>query len=174
MTIFTIGHSTRSFQALVRLLRAWDIELVADVRTAPRSRRNPQFNAVALARALAAAAISYERLPGLGGWRRPRSDSPNTGWRVASFRGYADYMRTDEFAHALEILIERARMRVTCVMCAEAVPWRCHRSLIADALAVRGWDVQHILSEHDARPHAITSFAHVTGTSITYPAGPGV
>jgi len=166
--MWTIGHSTRTLGALLALLRAHGIERVVDVRRFPRSRRHPHVNADALARDLPAAGIAYRHLPGLGGFRRPRADSHNTGWRNASFRGYADYMETAEFAGHLETLLEEARAGRTAIMCAEAVPWRCHRSLIADALVARGVEVRHILGPQRAEPHALTTGAHVNGTRVVY------
>lgn len=172
-TLFTIGHSTRSLKDFIALLAAWDIRLLADVRTVPRSRRNPQFNEDTLPAALHNAGIDYVRLPALGGWRRPRPDSPNTGWRLDSFRGYADYMLTDEFVLALGELISRACAgRNLAFMCAEAVPWRCHRSLIADALTARGYEVRHIMGPGKAQPHRMTPFAVVHDRRITYPPMP--
>ena len=168
-TMFTIGHSTRSIADFVSLLHARDIELLADVRTAPRSRRNSQFNTENLAPCLATASIAYVQLPALGGWRRPRANSPNTGWRHASFRGYADYMMTADFRNALDGLIALGCEQRLAFMCAEAVPWRCHRSLIADALVARGYDVRHIVSATKADSHRMTPFARVEGGSVTYP-----
>lgn len=168
-TIFTVGHSTLPVERFVALLQAYDIETLADIRTIPRSRHNPQFNADALKASLEKENIAYVPMPALGGLRHARKDSPNTGWRNASFRGYADYMQTDAFADALAKLIEIAGKRRTAIMCAEAVPWRCHRSLVADALLVRGVPVIEILGESNHRSHALTAFAHVGGTSITYP-----
>jgi uncharacterized protein (DUF488 family) len=168
--LFTIGHSTRPFDEFVAMLRAWEIEALVDVRTAAGSRRHPQFNAAALESELPRAGIAYERMPALGGFRRPRADSPNSGWRNASFRGYADYMETSEFRAALDTLIDRARDARLVIMCAEAVPWRCHRSLIADALVARGCLVRHITSGTRAGEHHLTPFAHVDGASVTYPA----
>lgn len=167
--MFTIGHSTRSFEDFVSLLHGRNIELLADVRTAPRSRRNPQFNTGNLATSLPLAGIAYVRLPELGGWRRPRADSPNTGWQHASFRGYADYMLTSDFRSALDGLIALGCEHRLAFMCVEAVPWRCHRSLIADALVARGYDVRHIVSAKKADPHRMTPFARVQGGSVTYP-----
>jgi uncharacterized protein (DUF488 family) len=167
---FTIGHSTRSVQEFIALLSAHDIELVVDVRTVPRSRRNPQFNRETLPQSLQAADIGYEHVAALGGFRRPRPQSTNAGWRNASFRGYADYMQTAAFEAAIESLAERAQHTRLAVMCAEAVPWRCHRSLIADALVVRGIKVEEIIGTNRTQPHAMTSFAHVEGTAVTYPA----
>jgi uncharacterized protein (DUF488 family) len=171
-TMFTIGHSTRSFEEFVVLLQARSIELLADVRTVPRSRHNPQFNTENLSVALAKAGITYAQLPALGGWRRPLADSGNTAWRLASFRGYADYMLTAEFRNALAGLIVLGCEHRLALMCAEAVPWRCHRSLIADALVARGYDVRHIISARKADPHRMTLFAHVEGDVVTYPPPP--
>ena len=138
----------------------------------PRSRRVPQFNRESLAASLPASGIGYRHMPGLGGLRHPKRDSTNTGWRNASFRGYADYMQTPEFRENLEKLIEIAGQASTAIMCAEAVPWRCHRSLIADALVARGIQVVEILSAKQSRPHALTPFALVRGYEVTYPAAP--
>jgi uncharacterized protein (DUF488 family) len=168
-TIFTAGHSNVSAETFLALLRTYDIECVVDIRTVPRSRHNPQYNADALASVLAGNGIEYAPLQALGGLRHPRKDSPNTGWRNVSFRGYADYMQTPSFAEGLERLIEISRSRRTAIMCAEAVPWRCHRSLVADALVVRGIAVTEILSQTSWRPHTLTNFAHVEGIDITYP-----
>jgi len=168
-TIFTVGHSTLPIERFLRLLSAYRIEQLADVRTVPRSRRNPQFNADALGEPLRTAGIVYVPFKELGGLRKPRRDSPNEGWRNESFRGYADYMQTPEFADALGRLVARAAERRTAIMCAEAVPWRCHRSLVADALAVRGIGVVEILSETSYRDHSLTPFARVSGTTVTYP-----
>ncbi len=167
--IFTVGHSTLPIEQFLAVLTAYGIEQLADVRTVPRSRRNPQFNADALRESLQTAGIVYVPLKALGGLRKPRPDSPNTGWRNESFRGYADYMQTEEFALGLARLIELAGERRTAIMCAEAVPWRCHRSLVADALSVRGLDVVEIMSESSYREHALTPFARVAGTAVTYP-----
>jgi uncharacterized protein (DUF488 family) len=167
--VFTVGHSTLPIEQFVALLHAYGVRRLADVRTVPRSRRNPQFNADALASALRVENVDYAPLPSLGGLRRARKDSPNTGWRNASFRGYADYMQTSAFEEGLHALIRMSRERRTAIMCAEAVPWRCHRSLVADALEVRGIQVVEILSEKSARMHKLTPFARVAGTTITYP-----
>lgn len=142
-----------------------------DVRTVPRSRHNPQFNGDALSEVLAAEGIGYERMPGLGGFRRTSPESPNKGWRNLSFRGYADYMGTDEFERSLAGLIAAASRERVAVMCAEAVPWRCHRSLIADALIARGWRVEEIVSPTRLQAHVLTPFARVSGTQVTYPPG---
>jgi uncharacterized protein (DUF488 family) len=168
-TIHTIGHSTRTLDELVQALRAWDVEAVADVRRFPASRRLPWFNDKSLAQSLPERGLQYWPFPALGGRRRPRADSPNSGWRNESFRGYADYMETEAFAEALESLMTQARDTSAALMCAEAVPWRCHRSLIADALLVRGWHVIDIFDAAKASPHKLTPFAHVRGLEITYP-----
>jgi uncharacterized protein (DUF488 family) len=168
-TVFTVGHSTLPIERFSSLLEAYGIEQLADVRTVPRSRRNPQFNADALRESLRSAGISYVPLGELGGLRKPLPDSPNMGWHNESFRGYADYMQTEQFGNGLARLVELAAERRTAIMCAEAVPWRCHRSLVADALAVRGIGVVEILSETSYRDHALTPFARVDGTAVTYP-----
>jgi uncharacterized protein (DUF488 family) len=168
-SVFTIGHSTRSVEEFIALLLAHQIEFVIDVRTVPRSRHNPQFNRETLPRSLQEADVGYEHAPELGGFRRPSSRSKNGGWRNASFRGYADYMQTAAFAVAIERLAERAHRQRLALMCAEAVPWRCHRSLIADALVARGLAVDEIISTTRTQPHAMTSFARVEGTTVTYP-----
>ena len=151
------------------LLAAYRIESLMDVRTVPRSRHNPQFNGDALAESLAAAGVDYVPMQALGGLRRPHKDSINTGWRNTSFRGYADYMQTDAFKDALGTLIELGREKRVAIMCAEAVPWRCHRSLVADALDARGIAAVEILSETNFRMHKLTAFAHVEGERVTYP-----
>ncbi len=168
--VLTIGHSTRSIQEFIRLLQAHCVDCVVDVRTIPRSRHNPQFNADALPVSLKKVDIAYEPAPALGGLRRAVADSVNAGWRNASFRGYADYMQTSQFVKAVEELIQRAAGRRLALMCAEAVPWRCHRSLIADALVVRGIGVEHIMSPSRRQRHVLTPFAKVRGRQITYPA----
>ncbi len=168
--IFTIGHSTHPWEEFRDLLCAHGIERVIDVRTVPRSRHNPQFNRQTLSAKLRGAKIGYVHLPKLGGLRRARPDSPNGGWRNASFRGFADYMQTDDFEQGLDRLLKLARGKKCALMCAEAVPWRCHRSLIADALSVRGFRVGHITGAGKPRAHSITPFARVRGLSITYPA----
>ncbi len=167
--IYTVGHSTLPIERFIALLQAYGVERLADIRTVPKSRHNPQFNSDALAAALKAVNIEYVPLPALGGLRRARKDSPNTGWRNSSFRGYADYMQTEGFAQGLAHLIDLGREKRTAIMCAEAVPWRCHRSLVADALLVRDIPVTEILSPTNARPHKLTPFAQVSGTAITYP-----
>jgi uncharacterized protein (DUF488 family) len=172
--IYTVGHSNRSLDELVALLRSFDVKTLVDVRTVPRSRHNPQFNTDVLGPSLRPHGIAYLHQPALGGLRKPRKDSSNAGWRNESFRGYADYMQTDAFAQALEQLIALGGESTSAVMCAEAVPWRCHRSLIADALLSRGVSVQHIMAPARANPHKLTAFAHVDGTRVTYPGLPGV
>jgi uncharacterized protein (DUF488 family) len=167
--ILTIGHSTRTIEEFVRLLQAHEVTKVADVRTIPRSRRNPQFNSSSLASSLKKAGIGYIHMAGLGGLRHANRASVNTAWRNASFRGYADYMQTHEFEDALKKLIRFSKRRRFALMCAEAVPWRCHRSLIADALLVRGFNVEHIFSATNRKAHVLTPFAKVQGTGITYP-----
>ena len=170
LTIFTIGHSTRPIEEFIGMLQAHGIQQLVDVRTIPKSRRVPQFNQDALAAKLEAAGIRYVHLKELGGLRHAKKDSINLGWRNASFRGYADYMGTEEFRAALGRLQELAQTKRTAIMCAEAVPWRCHRSLIGDALLVRGVRVEDIFSATSRRPHEMTPFARVRGTEVTYPA----
>lgn len=164
-----MGHSTRPIEEFVALLTGHRVTLLVDVRTVPRSRHNPQFSAEALRERLAAANIGYLHAGGLGGFRRTRPDSPNTGWRNLSFRGYADYMQTAEFAQELSGLIELARHERVALMCAEAVPWRCHRSLIADALTVQGLTTCEIASPTRLQTHKLTPFARVHGARIDYP-----
>lgn len=168
--VFTIGHSSRAIEDFIGLLWLNEVSEVIDVRTIPRSRHNPQFNLDTLPGLLAAAGIDYLHMSGLGGLRRARADSPNVGWHHASFRGYADYMQSAEFATNVDAVVALARSRQCVLMCAEAVPWRCHRSLIADALLVRGVRVEDIVRLHGRKPHALTSFAHVEGLHVTYPA----
>ena len=171
LVVFTIGHSTRAIEDFIRLLKAHGVQRVIDVRTIPRSRHNPQFNRDQLSPALHRARIHYRHMPGLGGLRRARRDSTNTGWRNASFRGYADYMQTSTFRESLDQCIELAKRERVVLMCAEAVPWRCHRSLIADALLARGIEAREITSGIRTRPHSLTPWARVNGTQVTYPAG---
>src|SRR5271166_6633297 len=156
--INTIGHSTRPIDEFIRLLQAHGIDQLVDIRTIPKSRHNPQFNRETLDGSLKSAGIRYHHMPILGGLRHARKDSVNTAWRNASFRGYADYMQTTEFEEGLQHLVELASMAPTAIMCAEAVPWRCHRSLVADALVARGIDVQHIHSATQVLPHSLTPF----------------
>jgi uncharacterized protein (DUF488 family) len=167
--VMTIGHSTHTLEEFIRLLQAHGGTCVVDVRTVPRSRHNPQFNKTSLPRSLKKAGWGYVHLPGLGGLRHARRDSANLGWRNAAFRGYADYMQTPEFAQSLEELIRLANQERIVLMCAEAVPWRCHRSLIVDALLVRGIRAEDIMSATRRQVHTLTPFAKVRGTVITYP-----
>jgi uncharacterized protein (DUF488 family) len=169
VSYFTIGHSNRSLGEFLAMLHGHGIEQVIDVRTAPGSRRNPQFMKAALAASLDEQGIAYSHMPSLGGFRKPRADSPNTAWRNESFRGYADYMGTSEFTAALDDLVVRVGDIPTALLCSEAVPWRCHRSLIADALTVRGFPVEHIMTKTQTKRHGLTPFAHVEGDHITYP-----
>jgi uncharacterized protein (DUF488 family) len=167
--LYTIGHSTRPAAEFAALLKENAVQRLADVRTMPRSRHNPQFNAEILARDLAVARIGYTPVPALGGLRHARKDSVNLGWKDASFRGYADYMQTAAFIAALDALVELARAQTVAVMCAEALPWRCHRSLIADALSVREVEVRHVMGPGKWQPHKLTPFAQMEGLDITYP-----
>jgi uncharacterized protein (DUF488 family) len=182
MVIYTIGHSTRSFDQFLGLLRAHGVVQLADVRTVPKSRRHPHFAQESLARALPDAGIAYRHFPGLGGLRKPRADSINTAWRHPSFRGYADYMQTDSFRSSVDELAAWAEATSgqrqpggvtagapTAIMCAEAVWWQCHRQLIADALVARGIDVRHIMSVESAPAHTLTRFARVDEARVTYP-----
>lgn len=171
LRVYTIGHSTRSFDELASLLASFQVSTLVDIRTVPRSRHNPQFNADTLGPALVARGIEYVQVSRLGGLRRARKDSVNGGWRNASFRGFADYMATEEFEKGLEELRGRADEGAVAIMCAEAVPWRCHRSLVADALVSRGGEVEHIMGARHASPHRMTPFARMDGMRVTYPAG---
>jgi uncharacterized protein (DUF488 family) len=168
-TVLTIGHSTRALETFIEMLRAHGVKHLVDVRTIPRSRHNPQFNRDTLPEALKFAGIAYTHMEQLGGLRHARPDSPNTGWHNSSFRGFADYMQTPEFEAGLEKLMQLATHEQTAIMCAETVPWHCHRSLIADALTVRGALVEHIMSESRTQPHLLTPFAKAQGIHITYP-----
>jgi uncharacterized protein (DUF488 family) len=172
LVVLTMGHSTRPTAEVIRLLKAHGVQRLIDVRSIPRSRHNPQFDRRQLSPALRRAGIHYRHLPGLGGLRQTGRDSANTGWVNASFRGYADYMQTPAFTKALDRCIELATTERVVLMCAEAVPWRCHRALIADALIVRGIEVAEITSAVRTRPHSLTPWARVAGTRITYPATP--
>jgi uncharacterized protein (DUF488 family) len=167
--IFTIGHSTRPIEEFHNLLVAHKVQVLFDVRTIPGSRRNPQYNEHELSSFLRDNNIEYLHLKGLGGLRKPLKDSINTGWRNQSFRGYADYMQTAQFEENLSKLIKASNQKRVAIMCAEAVPWRCHRSLIADALVARNMDVEHIITDKDTRPHKLTSFAKIDGFQLTYP-----
>ncbi|MCL5773019.1 MAG: DUF488 domain-containing protein [Firmicutes bacterium] len=166
--IFTIGHSTRLLEEFIELLQDSGVTEVADVRTIPRSRYNPQFNKETFPEDLKKAGIKYEHMSGLGGLRHPRKDSPNTGWKNDSFRGFADYMQTGEFEESLENLIQLSGRERIAVMCAEAVPWRCHRRLIADALLARGIKAVHIMGKHSLQNHAMTPWAKIEGKKIIY------
>lgn len=170
--VLTVGHSTRPIDEFVRLLVAHGVKRLVDIRTVPRSRHNPQFNKDSLPGALKHMGIAYRHMPSLGGLRHARRDSLNLGWRNAGFRGFADYMQTPDFDKALKKLIAMAEDERLAIMCAEAVPWRCHRSLIADALVVRGLRVEEISSLKRAQSHRLNPFAHVFGTEVTYPGPP--
>jgi uncharacterized protein (DUF488 family) len=167
--VCTIGHSNRPLDMFIELLRRNEIVRVLDVRTVPRSAHNPQFNRDTLPASLAAIQIAYTYLPGLGGLRHTRAGSVNTGWRNLSFRGYADYMQLPEFADNAQWVAELASTERCALMCAEAVPWRCHRSMIGDALLVRGVRVEDIIGSKGRTPHVLTAFARVDGTQVTYP-----
>jgi uncharacterized protein (DUF488 family) len=167
--IFTIGHSTRPFDKFLEILQIFRTEMVVDVRTIPKSRHNPQFNIDDLRDGLEVHGIGYIHMAGLGGLRHATIDSINMGWKNPSFRGYADYMQTSAFEESLEELITIAREKVTAIMCAEAVPWRCHRSLIGDALLVHGFRVEDIMTDRKSTPHKMTPWARVDGCSIRYP-----
>jgi uncharacterized protein (DUF488 family) len=169
--VLTIGHSNRTWKEFLEILRAHRVERVIDVRSIPRSRHNPQFNRVTLSKKLRAARIGYVHLRKLGGLRHARRDSPNMGWRNASFRGFADYMQTSDFEAGLHRLIKLAGKKRSAIMCAETVPWRCHRSLIADALTVRGIQVDDIMGMKRSQVHSLIPFARVQGNRITYPVG---
>lgn len=171
--IYTIGHSTRPIAEFLEMLAAHGVRRLVDVRTVPRSGHNPQYGKEELSASLEAEGIQYQHLPGLGGLRRPRPDSVNQGWRNTSFRGYADYMQTPPFMNSLEALITVAADRPTAIMCAEAVPWRCHRSLVADALIVRGIEVVEMQSAARTSPLTLHPFAQVRGLEITYPSATG-
>jgi len=172
--VLTIGHSNRSLEEFIELLKVNGANMVVDVRKMPRSRTNPQFNIDTLPASLREVGVDYVHIPGLGGLRRRAKNpvSPNTGWRNASFRAYADYMMTPEFERALDEMMSRTAAAVPALMCAEAVPWRCHRSLIADALVVRGIDVKDIIGGSRASRHVLKPWARVEGTRITYPPEP--
>jgi uncharacterized protein (DUF488 family) len=167
--VLTIGHSTRTLEEFIDLLKAHGVDCLVDIRTVPRSRRNPQFNLESLPGSLASAGIEHLHMRDLGGLRHARPGSPNTGWRTPGFQGYADYMQTPQFEAALKELVDRAGRSRLCVMCAEAVPWRCHRSLLSDALTVRGVSVEHIMSRTRRQIHTLTAFARIDGTRLTYP-----
>jgi len=168
--LFTIGHSTHTIEEFIALLNAHNVRHLVDVRSIPKSRHVPQFNSDTLASSLNAAGIAYTHIKNLGGRRHSRKNSANTGWRNTSFRGYADYMSTPQFAEGIDTLIQIAQKVPSAIMCAEAVPWRCHRSLIADALTVRDWNVVDIISASPATQHRLTPFLKVVDGKLTYPA----
>jgi uncharacterized protein (DUF488 family) len=170
--VFALGHSTRPIGEFLALLESVGVATLADIRTVPRSRANPQFDGRALAASVTGAGIRYVHLPLLGGLRRPRKDSPNAAWRNTSFRGYADHMGTPDFEEGLRELRELAKAGPVAIVCAEAVPWRCHRSLVADALLARGVLVEHVTGPGKTRPHRLTPFARVDGRRVTYPPAP--
>jgi uncharacterized protein (DUF488 family) len=172
--LLTIGHSTRTFEELAELLHEHQVEVLFDVRTLPRSRRHPHFDRERLERSLPGEGIEYRHLAALGGLRKPVPESANQAWRNEGFRGFADHMQTQAFQAGLQEVLEVTSQRRVALMCAEAVPWRCHRMLISDALVARGTEVQHILGPKQARAHRLTPSAHVTGGRVTYPAHPGV
>ena len=169
MSILTIGHSTRTLEDFLRILRAYGVGRIVDVRTIPRSKRHPQFNQDVLSESLRGSGIDYVSMRQLGGFRHPTTDSLNLGWRNLSFRGFADYMQTPEFLLAIDDLFRVAKADTTAIMCSEILPWRCHRSLIADALVVRGIEVKHIMSLTSQRKHTLTKWARVENKQITYP-----
>jgi uncharacterized protein (DUF488 family) len=168
-SIYTIGHSTRTLKEFETLLAHFNTELLVDVRTVPKSRHVPHFNSENLSQALAQNKIGYRNLKILGGLRKPVENSINLGWRNSSFRGFADHMQTEEFQRGIAELMRLAEKETTAIMCAEAVPWRCHRSLIADALVIRGWEIHHILSPASLQLHQLTPFAAVESERLTYP-----
>jgi uncharacterized protein (DUF488 family) len=168
VTIYTIGHSTRTIADFLALLTAHDIRQLADVRTIPKSRRHPHFAGDALSASLNDAGIAYRHVAALGGLRKPRADSSNTGWRHEGFRGYADYMETPAFARAVDDLIAWSQEARTTVMCAEATWWQCHRRLLADALVAREIEVRHIMTATSAPPHEVTEFARIEGARVRY------
>jgi uncharacterized protein (DUF488 family) len=167
--IYTIGHSTHTLEAFIDLIKNFKITCILDIRTIPKSRHTPQFNSDSLKQALAAAVIDYIHLPKLGGLRKAKKNSSNSGWKNPSFRGFADYMQTSPFWEGIAQLEHLGKQHLCAIMCAEAVPWRCHRSLIADALKVRGWSVNHILSKTSLKPHEFTSFLRVDNEQLLYP-----
>lgn len=169
--VFSIGHSNRPIEEFINLLVEHRVQRLLDIRTVPKSRHNPQFGQDQLPAALAQAGIAYQYIAALGGLRHPRKDSPNAAWRNKSFRGYADHMQTGEFNASVDDVAGMAGGERCALMCAEAVPWRCHRSMVADALAVRGITVEHIINRGKTRPHVLTPFAQVAGTAILYPPG---
>ncbi len=169
LVLWTVGHSTRSLADLIEILRSVGATLLIDVRTVPRSRRNPQFNRDSLPAALGPSGIEYRHEPRLGGFRKPRQDSPNSAWRNASFRGFADYAQTPDFEGAVSELLSLASRERVVLMCAEALPYRCHRTIIADALSARGAEVRHLTAPGRAEPHRLTPWARVEAGRVTYP-----
>jgi len=169
LSVFTIGHSTRTLNEFIEMLKNYGVTLLVDVRTVPRSRHNPQFNKETLPASLKSQGIEYIHMQEIGGLRRPKHDSINLAWKNTSFRGYADFMQTKDFTDNLLKIVALARENCLALMCAEALPWRCHRSLISDALVVRHVKVQHIISATSCINHELTEFARVEGTKITYP-----
>lgn len=167
--VYTIGHSTKTVEQFINVLKAYDIQEVIDIRTIPRSRHNPQFNMDILSHVLRSSHIGYRHMKSLGGLRHAHKGSINLGWHNASFRGFADYMQTDEFKNSLKTVIKIAQEKITVIMCAEALPWHCHRSLVADALLVAKMEVIDIYSETISKPHLLTEWAYVEKDSITYP-----
>jgi uncharacterized protein (DUF488 family) len=167
--VFTIGHSTRTLEEFVQLLKAYNVNLLVDVRTVPRSRHNPQFNKETLPTSLKQDGIRYIHMPEIGGLRHPKRDSINLAWENSGFRGYADYMQTQEFTDSLLKIVALARENRLGLMCAEALPWRCHRNLLSDALVVRHVKVEHIIGKDSVINHELNELAHVEGTKITYP-----
>ncbi len=167
--VLTIGHSTRTLEEFVQLLEAYGITLLVDVRTVPRSRHNPQFNKETLPNNLKHYGVRYIHMPEIGGLRHPKHQSVNTAWKNSGFRGYADYMQTHEFIDSLLKIVALARENRLALMCAEALPWRCHRNLLSDALVVRNIKVEHIISKDSVFNHELNSLAQVEGTKITYP-----
>lgn len=166
--LFAVGHSTRPIEDFIAMLKAHGVTLVADVRTVPQSRFNPQFGREALSKSLARAGLEYVHMKELGGLRRPRPDSKNTVWRNSGFRGYADYMETPEFERGLDALVDRARADTVAFLCSEGNPFRCHRTLLADALAARGLRVEHIASARSSKPHRLTPFARIARGKVVY------
>ncbi len=169
LAVYTIGHSTRTLEEFVELLEVYGVTLLVDVRTVPRSRHNPQFNKETLPASLKQHGVRYIHMPEIGGLRHPKRDSVNLSWKNSGFRGYADYMQTQEFIDNLLKIVALASENCLTLMCAEALPWRCHRSLISDALGIRHIKVEHIISKTSTITHELTEFAHVEGTKITYP-----
>ena len=170
-SVSTVGHSNHPIEKFLAILKAHGVERVVDVRRFPVSRKWPHFDAESLAKSLPAAGIDYAGTPELGGRRKPRPDSPHVAWRVDAFRGYADFMDTEEFARSLDKALALARERPTALMCAEALPWRCHRSILADAFLARGWDIFEILSEKEARARKLPDFARLEGERLIYDGG---